>query len=657
VFAAAPLCAQTPKAFDAAAAFGARDSVTALSLSPDGMSVAYLTPAEGQGTIVYTLSLVKGAKPQPILVANGKPNRIQRCDWVSNQRVACKVYWITKSNEALQPIYFTRMMAMNADSSNPKVLSTTEGFHSRGVQLGGGSVIDWLPDEEGAVLIERAHLADDHAGTRIGSSKEGLAVDWIDTQTLATKSVEPPREEAVHFISDRRGVVRIMGLTTHQAQYQDRGIFNYSYRQEGSRDWQKLCDYDEYQRTGFLPKAVDHDLNVVYGFKKKDGRTAVYTIALDGSLRETLVYANPDVDVDELIMIGRRKRVVGVSYATDVRRPVYFDPAIDKLMTALAKALPGNPQISIVDSSIDENKLLVLAGGDVDAGVYYLFDRKAHQLETFLVVRNQLEGVKLSTVKAVNYPAGDGVMVPGYLTLPPGMDTAKGIPAIVMPHGGPDARDEWGFDWMAQFYASRGYAVLQPNFRGSYGYGDAWFQQNGFKSWKTAIGDVLDAGRWLVSQGIADPARLSIVGWSYGGYAALQSAVVDPSVFKAVVAIAPVTDLQALKEQHREWSDFNLVSDYIGDGPHVRAGSPAQNADKIKVPVLLFHGALDGNVAISQSRRMNSSLAAAGVRHELVTWDDLDHNLDDSAARAELLRKSDVFLRETTGMPAAASIQ
>jgi dipeptidyl aminopeptidase/acylaminoacyl peptidase len=219
-----------------------------------------------------------------------------------------------------------------------------------------------------------------------------------------------------------------------------------------------------------------------------------------------------------------------------------------------------------------------------------------------------------------------------------------------MPHGGPSARDYWGFDWLSQFYASRGYAVLQPNFRGSTGYGDEFFKQNGFRSWPTAIGDVLDAGKWLVAQGIASADKLAVVGWSYGGYAALQSAVVDPGLFKAVIAVAPVTDLPELKEEHRQWSDFLVVSRQIGEGPHVREGSPALNAAKIKVPVLLFHGELDRNVLIRQSREMNDHLASAGVPHELVTWPDLDHQLEDSAVRAEMLRKSDAFLRKTMGL-------
>jgi dipeptidyl aminopeptidase/acylaminoacyl peptidase len=153
----------------------------------------------------------------------------------------------------------------------------------------------------------------------------------------------------------------------------------------------------------------------------------------------------------------------------------------------------------------------------------------------------------------------------------------------------------------------------------------------------------------MISQG-ANPSKLAVLGWSYGGYAALQSAVVEPGLFKAVVAIAPVTDLPQLKEDHRNWTDFPIVSRQIGDGPYVREGSPALNAAKIKAPVLLFHGAMDRNVLIRHSKEMNERLAAAGVQHELVTWPDLDHYLDDSAARAEMLRKSDAFLRRALSL-------
>jgi acetyl esterase/lipase len=653
LLASLPLLSFAEPAFDAAKAFGARPSVEDISLSPDGTSIAIVAPTSGQGSVVYVQSLAKGAAlgSKPILGASGKPERLGGCDWVSNQRLVCAVFGVVPSI-LLEPLHFTRLVAVNIDGTQLKILSNTSNQYTRGFLLGGGHVVDWLPDEDGAVLMTRNYLPDDHIGSHIGSTKEGIAVDRVDTLTLASRTLEQPRDEAVTYISDGRGTIRIVGVRSRHGALggYESGNIAYFYRKTDSRDWLPMGEEVGEEHNGFAPIAVDHDANLAYCYKKLDGRRALYTVALDGSLKEELVYARPDVDVGVLNRIGRRQRVVGVSYSDEFSHYHFLDPDFERLLMSLAKALPGQPSLRITDSNMDESKLLIRAGSDNDPGVYYLFDKKLRQLQTLLVTRGQLEGVKLASVKPIRYQAADGTMIPGYVTLPPGVDTPKDLPAIVMPHGGPDARDYWRFDWLAQFYASRGYVVLQPNFRGSTGYGDEFFKQNGFRSWPTAIGDVLDAGRWLVAQGIANPGKLAIVGWSYGGYAALQSAVVDPSVYKAVVAIAPVTDLPELKEEHRKWSDFLVVSRQIGDGPHVREGSPALNAAKIKVPVLLFHGELDRNVMIRQSNEMADRLAAAGVPHELVTWPDLDHQLEDSAARAEMLRKSDAFLRKAMGL-------
>ena len=499
--------------------------------------------------------------------------------------------------------------------------------------------------------MTRNYVPDDRTGSHVGSVAEGIGVDRIDTRTLAIRPVEPPRGDAVEYITDGHGVVRIVGVSRNVSA-QGGTVTDYSYRAPGSREWQKLSEYDSIERTGFNPYAVDPGRNVAIGFKKTDGRLAAYSVSLDGILTEQLLYANPAVDVDGLIRIGRQGHVVGVSYATERRHSVYFDPEVKQLLASLGRALPELPILDVVDSSVDENMMLIFAGSDSDPGGYYLFDKKAHRLRPLLGVRDELEGVKLASVQAISYPAADGVMIPAYLTLPPGVASAKGLPAIVLPHGGPSARDEWGFDWLSQFFASRGFVVLQPEFRGSQGYGDAWFKQNGFKSWKVAIGDVLAAGHWLVAQGIADPGKLGILGWSYGGYAALQSAVVEPDLFKAVVAIAPVTDLAALKEEYRDFglSTFHEVDTIVGNGPHVREGSPIHNADRIKAPVLLFHAGMDRNVSIEESKSMAARLKAAGGRCELVTWDDLDHYLDDSSARTLMLRKSEAFLRQGFGM-------
>jgi dipeptidyl aminopeptidase/acylaminoacyl peptidase len=637
---------QQAAAFDAAAAFGARPSAYGLSLSPDGKTVAYVSPGAGQAGIVYTLSLARGAKPRQVLFAPGNPERIQSCAWVADDRLVCLIYGVG-NNPLYGVLPFTRIYAVNADGTNMKLLSTEQSVHSLGLDLNGGDIIDWLPGENGSLLMMRNYLPDNSLSGPLGTHEGGLGVDRIDTRTLDVSHVARPDPTATEYITDGRGTVRIMGSRGTRSGLET-GVTHYSYRPQNSRDWKSLGDFNSVTGEGFHPLAVDHDLNAAYGLKKKDGRRALYTVTLDESLREQLVYARPDVDVSSLIRLGRRQHVVGATYVTDARQAVYLSSDVQQLLAALSRALGGAP-IRVADSSADDMTMLIFAGRDNDPGVYYIFDRKAKRLDTFLVVRDELEGVKLATVKSISYPADDGVMVPGYLTLPPGRNDAQGLPGIVLPHGGPNARDEWGFDWLSQFFANRGFAVLQPEFRGSIGYGDTWFQQNGFHSWRIAIADILAAGHWLVSQGV-DPAKLAIVGWSYGGYAALQSAVVAPSTFKAVIAIAPVTDLPLFREQFRRLPNYSVASDFVGEGPYIQEGSPIEHADRIKVPVLMFQGTLDFNVNIAQSERMAARLKQVGGRCELVTFNGLDHSLESASARTELLRKSDAFLRQALGL-------
>ncbi len=629
--------------FDAAAAFGARPSVSRMRLSPDAKRVAYLGAIAGQGSTLYVSTLGADPRVSVAFSVDGKPMRLEKCDWVSDDRLVCEVFAVS-TTASTGPFTATRIVAVNADGSNAKMLSTRQNSHSRGFLIGGGQVIGNLAARDGNLLMTRYHIPDDHIGSHLGSDNEGLGVDLIDSKTGTAKILEHPRRDAVTYLSDAEGAVRIMGSIARFGDDYVRAKPIYSYRAAHSSDWQRLCDLKQ-ACAGFIPLAVDSDQNVVYGILKKEGRDAIYTVALDGTQSLSLIAARDDVDVNDLMRIGRRERVIGVSYVTEKRGAVYTDAAVEGMLKALAKALPGRA-VDVVDSSADESVFLIFAHADTDPGAYYVFDRKAMKLNTFLVARGPLENVKLASVKTVTYPASDGVMIPGYLTLPPGVVDAKGLPAIVMPHGGPASRDEWGFDWLPQYFALRGYAVLQPNYRGSSGYGDAWFRDKGFKSWNVAIGDVVDAGRWLVKSGIADASKIAIVGWSYGGYAALQSAIVDPSLFKAVVAVAPVTDLPELVEEHRNWDDFLLVSDYVGSGPHTREGSPARHADQFKAPVLIFHGTLDANVSVLQSRLMADRLNGAHVKNELVIEEGLDHQLEDSAVRADLLRRSDSWLQQ-----------
>lgn len=631
---------------DLAEAFGARESVEQISLSPDGSKIAYIAPRPGQGAALYTVNLADG---QPVMAASvdGDPQRLTRCDWLSNNRLACRIYAVVASTE-IMPV--TRWVALDADGKNFKMLSQSENLNQRYATGYGGNIVDLLPGRDGSILMDRWFVPEAALKTRLADEREGYGVVRIDSRTLAATVVEAPVRFGVEFLSDGQGEVRIMGtqLPSSAVGYSGSKV-KYSYRAKGTKRWEPFSEYDVLSDEGMNPYAIDPALNAAYVLQKLNGRIALYRVSLEGSLRKELVFAHPEVDVDDVIRIGRSRRPVGVSFVTDKREAVFFDPELKKLANSLAKSLPSLPLIRFIDASADESKLLLWVGSDTDPGRYMLFDKANRKLDEVLSVRPQLKEVKLSPVQSVRYKASDGTVVPAYLTLPPSGAKA-GLPAIVMPHGGPSARDEWGFDWLSQYFAAKGYAVLQPNFRGSSGYGDAWFQGNGFKSWRVAIGDVNDAGKWLVSQGIADESKLAIFGWSYGGYAALQSGVVEPGLFKAVVAVAPVTDLAGLKEESRFWSNHVLANRFIGSGPHIREGSPAENVANMRAPVLLFHGDLDRNVGINQSRRMADRLRAAGKKAELVVYPKLDHYLEDSKVRADMLRKSDSFLRSALGL-------
>src|ERR1700722_19050684 len=425
-----PLSIAEP-AFDAAKAFGARPRVEYVSLSPDGTSVAYVSPTTGQGSVVYVQSLAKGASlaSKPILGASGKPERLGGCDWVSNQRLVCVVYGVVASDALLEPVAVSRPIAVNTDGTKMQLLSTRDSFFTRGMQLSGGNVIDWLPDEDGAVLMTRVYLPDDHTGSHIGLSKHGIAVDRIDTQTLAVQTIEQPRDDAVAYISDGRGTVRIVGVRSRHGSLgeYDSGNIAYYYRKTDSRDWLPMGEIVGEEHNGFRPVAVDRDANLVYGYKKLDGRLALYTVALDGSLKEELVYARPDVDVGGLSRIGRRHRVVGVSYSDDFSHYHFLDPDFEKLLASLTKALPGQPSLRVTDSSMDESKLLIRAGSDNDPGVYYLFDKKLRQLETLLAAREDLEGIKLASVKPDPLSSGRRSLDPGLPDAPPGHRVGQGL--------------------------------------------------------------------------------------------------------------------------------------------------------------------------------------------------------------------------------------
>lgn len=632
---------------EAAKRFGARDGAWAADLSPSGRKIIFMSAGPGASTIAKILD-VESKKVTGIFGSSGKPESLDWCEFATETQLICRYSAVERVDGILAG--FSRLVTLRSDGSNVQSLGSKRAGYDMYIRQSDGSVLDWLPDDEGSVLMQRTYVPKvEERATNIKDERLGLGVDRVELATLRAKNVEEPRRTASSYMTDGRGNVRIMSFAEFDGTDRWTGLISFRYRTQGDSEWKRLGDYNEKTESGMMPLAVEGSTNSVYVLENLDGREALFRMAMDGSNAKTLVAKHDKVDIDGVVRIDRGLPVIGYQYTDEKTHTVYFDPEFKKLTASLGRALPGTPLINFQAASRDGRTLLVHASSDVDPGAYYLLDRTTKRMEPLLPSREYLGGQKLAPVQSISYPAADGKMIPAYLTMSKD-GSGKGRPAVVLPHGGPSSRDSWGFDWLAQFLAARGYAVIQPNYRGSAGYGDDFLGENAFRDWQKAMGDISASAQYLVAQGIADPNKLAIVGWSYGGYAALQSASVEPEKYKAIVAIAPVTDLSMLRRESDDYVSSKITKNFVGSGSqHLQQGSPLQNASRIKAPTLLVHGDLDVNVRSSHSIKMAGALREAGTPVELLRYEQLEHQLDDSDARIEMLTKIGQLLDRTIG--------
>lgn len=607
--------------------FGALPYVENISLSPDGRHVAFITPGADQANATLVQDVVTGDL-KTAASANGKPLRLSFCGWSANDRLVCGLQGVSKVEGSKWG--WSRMVSVDSDGTHVVLM----GAAGAGM-ASDGFILDWLSGTDGKILMGRfqPYLP--------------LDIERVDTRTGVGESLKL-RLVSNRYWSDGKGAVRITGNFDQNFGLDLTGGMTFRYLPSGSTDWRPFGKNQIDQ--GLRPLIVDGNENAVYALQKLDGRFALYRIALDGTLKTDLVFAHPQVDVDGVETVGRDHRVIGARYYTDRKQVVYTDPAYQQLAAGLAKVLPQLPIISIGGASTDERKLLIFAASDVDPGHYFFFDRDTHRLTELAQARPQLAHQKLAPQRSLSFPASDGTMIPAYLLMPAD-GAGRKLPAIVLPHGGTSERDVWGFNWIAQYFAARGYVVLQPQYRGSTGYGDDFRRGNAIKAWRTAVGDIADAGRWLIREGIGDPEKLAIFGWTWGGYAALQVNYVDPNLFKAVVAIAPPTDLRLAREANRMGRSAQFVDQLFGTVANAVEGSPIQHAASFKAPVLIFHGDQDLYVPLDYSKRMDAALRAAGKQSQLTVYPGVDNGLVDATVRADMLTQADDFIARTVGLP------
>lgn len=410
------------------------------------------------------------------------------------------------------------------------------------------------------------------------------------------------------------------------------------------------------------------------GFTEGGNKLAGTAYAIDGTLQPLLfdvgrrarMPADPklqNVNIDGWIGDVSSDAMVGVSYTTDYPQQRFYDEALEHARLAVSKALSGQ-NILFTSWTADRSLVTVRAAPPGRSETFYLFDRELGSLSPLGQTHPLLNDLPAVTTTSVEYAARDGLKIEAYLTLPAGKTAAEGpFPLILLPHGGPLARDNASFMWHVNYLAQRGYAVLRPNFRGSDGYG-LEFRKKGYGEFGGAmIDDIIDGARFVIASGVADRDRVCSMGASYGGYAALMVALREPGLVKCSISIAGISEPTAmfgerLKLFHKYSSVMRFWESYIGsafrDKEAITAASPVRRAREIRVPVLLIHGSDDFNVPVGQSRHLKQQLELYDRPVKYVELRGEDHYFNNTQARRVVLSESDAFLARYLGNKPAA---
>jgi pimeloyl-ACP methyl ester carboxylesterase len=411
--------------------------------------------------------------------------------------------------------------------------------------------------------------------------------------------------------------------------------------------WTRIYHRNDGNQLELQGLTVDRKAIVAIGLDQ-DGRSKLLALPLDGTAPQVL-FEDPVYGVAGVIFDRFDQRPLGVSLDGPDSEYRWIDPQYQQRGKALSKNFPGRT-IYLGDQSADRSRLLVQVEAPDSPSVFYMIDFTTHKADILAEAYPALADTPLGKVSEITYKARDGSDIPAYLTMPPGSSTGTPRPLVVLVHGGPASRDYLEFDWLAQFIASRGYLVLQPQFRGSTGFGEE-FRKAGIHQWGLLMqDDVTDGVKAMIDQKLADPRRVCIAGASYGGYAALAGAAFTPDLYACAISINGVFDLAQLQAYVLKHSGpYGLLywREEVGStlDPKVADMSPRRHAASVKAPVLLLQSTEDTVVPPEQADAMAAALRITDKQVKLVKMPGDDHWLSNTATRVQLLQEMDAFLQ------------
>lgn len=601
-----------------------------VALSPSGRYLATIVRNDSVGALLIWDLQVGGyrniAKMSSDAVGKGTVARLIEVNWKTEDRLL--IHMSVRPDDGARIDNFsdrklsklgTRLFAINRDGSNLVALLAANRNSALAGAFNLGAITSFL-------VHDRDHIMMTVNGF------DGRSLFRVNVNTGVGEVVERPVPSVIGWWLDVNGVpvVRVdySSGTIRLRRKEPNGNWKVFYK---IRE-RELNERPDYEFVG--PSDVEGDFYVLARPEGRD-RIGLYRYKVTEEKFGDLVYEHPKYDLVSARISRDGKRVLNHCHIAHVLVCEFADRSLESHMRGIRKYFEDSADVRIYDSSDDQKVLVLYVQGPQDPPSFHRYRMDTSRIEQLGPLRDSMLNKAMPTASVVEWTARDGLALTGYLTKPPSAAEATALPLVVYPHGGPEVRDSLTFDNWVQYFAARGYAVLQPNFRGSEGFGRK-FAELGYGEWGGAMqNDITDVVKHLADKGIVDPKRVCIVGASYGGYAALAGAALTPDIYRCAVSVAGVTDLEEfISWRKKKWGAdsegytywLKSIGDPARDSAKLAATSPARLAQNIKIPVLLIHGDDDFIVPVAQSVAMKKALDKSGRKTELIRFPDEGHS-------------------------------
>jgi len=590
---------------------------TRYQISPDGKYYSYMAPYQNR----LNIFVQERGKEKSIRLTGETDRDIAGYFWPNSQQI------LFLKDDGGNENY--KLYGVNIDGSNPVCFTDFKNVRTQ--------ILDILEDIEDEVII--------------GLNKRDPRVFDPYRLNIKTGKMEMLAENPGNiqgWIFDHAGKLRVAvafdGVNT-----------TILYRETEKDKWKPVLttSFKDQMYPAFF---TFDNKNVIATSNLGRDKTAVVEFDIANGKEIKVLYENPDYDVENVFYSRKRKVLTTATYTSWKSEKHFFDKEVKELFDRLDKEL-GDYEIAITGYNKNEDVFIIRTYSDRSLGAYYIFDMNTDKIEKITDVSPWINENEMAKVYPIQYKSRDGLTINGYLTLPKGYtkETAKDLPFVINPHGGPWARDRWGFNSQIQFLANRGYGILQMNFRGSTGYGKKFWEIS-FKEWgRTMQDDITDGTKWLIEQGYADPDRIAIYGGSYGGYATLMGLVKEPELYAAGIDYVGVSNMFTfMKTIPPYWKPlldmfYEMVGNPKTDSLMLREVSPVYHVDRIVAPLFVAQGRNDPRVNIDESDQIVSALESRGVDVEYMIKDNEGHGFRNEENRFDFYRAMEAFLNKHIG--------